>query len=121
MSTKLTYVKSYYNSVYEDLQKILDHFWLGRLKEKPNTYVTLTSGNVIPIFLCNTTKGNYLVVKIDTRTSDLFNKNKRLLKAIEKDLELKFPRANPAHVANHYFYTYPTSKKSDSVLGGDTT
>ena len=124
MHTNLTYVKV--KSADEDLQRVLDHFWLGRLEKVLSVHTTLVCGDVIPLFLCKTTKGNFLIIKTDTRYHNLPAKRGLTVKKLENDLELKKPTSTNGiestngwltHVGTYYFFIYPCSKKCDSVLG----
>jgi len=122
-TTKLIYVKV--KGSNEDLQRILDHFSLGKLEKVLGIYTTLVCKDIIPLFLCKTSKGKFLIIKVDTRISTLYAKSKIVIKTLEQDLELKDPRVtnnsnnlnfSPAHVGNYYFFVYPCSENCDSVL-----
>lgn len=120
---KLTYVAV--KGGDEDLQRILDHFSLGKLEKVLGVYTTLICKDIIPLFFCKTSRGKFLVIKVDTRISALYAKSKIVIKILEQDLKLKNPKVtnnsndlnfSPAHVGNYYFFVYPCGENCNSVF-----
>ena len=76
---------------HKNIQKILDHFGVGRFNKINRIFVTQNKNDYIVFILLNTSLGNYLVIDIPSKFTD----TKKIFDKIISQLGLK--NSLPAH------------------------
>ena len=83
---------------HKNIQKILDHFGVGRFKKINRIFVTQNKNDYIVFILLNTSLGNYLVIDIPSKFTD----SKKIFDKIISQLGLK--NSLPAHSIQDEIY-----------------